>query len=62
MKAQIDQDACLGEEACVEACPEVFEMQGNVAAAKMDIIPEELEIACREAAEACPGEAILIKE
>jgi ferredoxin len=62
MRVQIDKDACLGEETCVEICPDVFEMKDEAASAKMEIIPEELEIACREAAEACPAEAILIKK
>jgi len=52
----------VGDETCVEICPEVFEMEGYVAITKMDEVPEELEEACREAAESCPAEAIVIKE
>ena len=62
MKVEIDEDACLGEGSCVEICPEVFEMKDEVASVKMEIVPEEIEIACREAAETCPAEAILIEE
>ena len=46
----------------MELCPEIFEMEGDVAVAKMEEVPEELEGACREAAELCPVEAILIEE
>jgi len=41
---------------------EIFEMQGDVAVAKMEEVPEELEGACREAAKSCPVDAILIEE
>jgi ferredoxin len=54
MKIRVDEEACVGDETCVEICPEIFEMQGEVAAAKMEEVPEELEGACKEAAESCP--------
>jgi len=62
MKVRVDEEACVGDETCVEICPEIFEMQGDVAVTKMEEVPEELEAACREAAESCPVEAILIEE
>jgi ferredoxin len=37
-------------------------MQGDVAVPKMEEVPEELEGPCKEAAESCPVEAILIEE
>jgi ferredoxin len=37
-------------------------MNGDVAVAKMEDVPEELEEKCREAAESCPVEAIIIEE
>lgn len=46
----------------MEICPEIFEMEGDVAVAKMEEVPEELEGKCKEAAESCPVEAILIEE
>jgi ferredoxin len=62
MKVRVDPDLCVGDETCVEICPEVFEMQGDVAVAKMEEVPEELEAKCREAADSCPVEAIIIEE
>jgi len=62
MKVRVDPDLCVRDETCVEICPEIFEMEGDVAVAKMEEVPEELEGACREAAELCPVEAILIEE
>jgi ferredoxin len=46
----------------VDICPELFEMDGDVAVSKKDEVPEELKEACREAAESCPAEAIIIEE
>jgi len=62
MKVRVDGEVCVGDETCVEICPEIFEMQGDVAVAKMEEVPEELEGSCKEAAESCPVEAILIEE
>jgi ferredoxin len=62
MRVRVDDEACVGDETCVEICPEIFEMQGDVAAAKVEEVPEELEGACKEAAESCPVEAISIEE
>jgi ferredoxin len=62
MKVRVDEEACVGDETCVEICPEIFEMQGDVAVTKMEEVPEELEGSCKEAAGSCPVEAILIEE
>jgi ferredoxin len=62
MKVRIDEDACVGDGSCAETCPEVFEMEGDLAVIRKDRIPEELEDAVREAADGCPVEAILIDE
>lgn len=62
MKVRVDEEACVGDETCVEICPEIFEMQGDLAVAKMEEVPEDLEGACKEAADSCPVEAILIEE
>jgi ferredoxin len=62
MRVRVEQDICVGDETCVEICPEVFDMDGDVAVTKMDEVPEELEEACRDAAESCPAEAIIIEE
>jgi ferredoxin len=63
MRIRIDKELCIGCEACIDICPEVLEMQDDFATVKIeDDIPEELEEAVREAAEACPSEAIEIEE
>ena len=59
MKAHVTE-ACIGCEACVSICPAVFEMAGSVAVAK-DIVPQEQEELCKEAALNCPVEAIIIE-
>jgi len=61
MKAIVDEDLCSGCELCTQTCPEVFEMQGDVAAVKVDPIPAELEDSVQEAADDCPVEAIKIE-
>jgi ferredoxin len=62
MKVRVDEDSCVGDETCVSLCPEIFEMNGEVAKAKMEEVPENLQASCREAADACPVEAIIIDE
>ncbi|HID92891.1 MAG TPA: ferredoxin [bacterium (Candidatus Stahlbacteria)] len=62
MKAVVDQELCTGCELCVETCPEVFEMQGDIAKVKVDKVPEDAIDSCKEAAENCPAEAITIEE
>jgi ferredoxin len=61
MKASIDPDLCSGCELCVQTCPEVFEMQGDVAVVKVDPIPDELQASAQEATDDCPVEAIKIE-
>ena len=62
MKVRIDKDACVGDETCVAICPDIFEMEGEVARVKMEDVPKNLQDDCREAADACPVEAIIIEE
>jgi ferredoxin len=62
MKVRVDDETCVGDETCVEICPEIFEMDGNVAVAKMEEVPQDLETKCKEAAESCPVEAIIVDE
>lgn len=58
MRAYIDEDACIGCGACVDICPDVFEMDGDIAVVKTAQILEELEDKAEEAADSCPTEAI----
>ena len=40
MKASIDKELCTGCELCVSSCPDIFEIEGDVAKVKVDVIPE----------------------
>jgi ferredoxin len=62
MKAIVDEETCTGCGLCQDACPEVFELQDDVAKVKAAPVPSEKEAACREAAEGCPVDAISIEE
>ena len=62
MKVRVDADACVGDGSCVSICPEIFEMWDDVVKAKMEDVPEDLQESCREAADVCPVEAIIIEE
>ncbi len=61
MRAKVDADSCTGCELCVQTCPEIYDMKGDVAVAKDMVVPSQLEDACRQAAEECPVEAISIE-
>jgi len=63
MKAKVDEDACIGCALCADVCPSVFTMiEEDMASAIEGPVPPEDEEACRDAAEQCPSEAILIEE
>lgn len=62
MKAKVDAELCTGCELCVETCPEVFEMGDDVAVVIVDVVPEDAEETCQEAADDCPSEAINIED
>ena len=61
VKAIVNKDTCTGCELCVQTCPEVFEMDDNcLARATADEVPSEARETCRQAADECPVEAIMI--
>ena len=63
MRAVVDAETCIGCSTCEGICPDVFEMTDeDKSAVKVDPIPAELEDDCREAADACPVDAISIEE
>ncbi|MFO8015336.1 MAG: ferredoxin [Phycisphaerae bacterium] len=62
MKVRVDPDLCTGCGVCIDMCPEVFELQDDVSVVLVDTVPPEHEDTAREAAEACPVEAISVDE
>ncbi len=62
MKVRIDRETCVGCVTCVDICPEIFEMDDEFAIVKTEDVPEEFQESCREAAETCGVEAIIIEE
>ena len=62
MKVTINPDECSGCGLCADICPEVFDMDGDLAVVKTQEVPEDLEDAVREAAECCCTEGIKIEE
>ena len=61
MKAKVDQNACVGSQDCVNACPEVFKMEGEKAIVHVAEVPKEAEDKCKTAEGACPAGAITIE-
>jgi ferredoxin len=57
MPIVIDEDECIGCEACVEICPEVFEMDEDSEKAVVKE-PESTLETVQEAIDSCPNEAI----
>ena len=62
MKASVDNDMCTGCGICSDTCPEVFELDDDVAKVIVDKVPESAADTCRESADNCPVEAIKIEE
>ena len=62
MRAFLDRDSCIGCEACVGICPEVFSMddEGISVAIDGEIAADLLESA-EEAMECCPVSAITVE-
>lgn len=62
MKAIVDADECTGCELCTTTCPEIFEMEDDIAIVKGDSVSGDLEETCRQAAEECPVECIVLED
>ena len=62
MRASVKADDCTACGLCVDICPEVFKLEGDIAEVVANPVPEEFTEAVEEAAESCPVEAIDISE
>jgi ferredoxin len=61
MRVEVDADVCGGFGTCVGKAPRVFELSdAGYAVVLLPDVPEELEVAVREAVELCPTHAISI--
>lgn len=60
MKAVVDQQTCIGCTLCTQSCADVFEMKGDKAIVRIDRIPQDDYDCARQAAEACPVQAITL--
>ncbi|BBY66985.1 ferredoxin [Mycolicibacterium helvum] len=61
MKASIDDGRCRGHGVCTTICPEIFAMTDDgYAEAIVDEVPDELADRAREAAGACPENAVVL--
>ncbi|MBD3368515.1 MAG: ferredoxin [Candidatus Eisenbacteria bacterium] len=61
MKVRISADDCIGCGLCPDSCPDIFEMDGDKAVVKTADVPGDKEACVKEAAEACPTEAIIVE-
>ena len=62
MRVRVDADLCTGCAVCTDMCPEVFDLRDAVSVVLVDEVPQDLADTVREAAEACPVEAIIVEE
>ena len=62
MRAFVDRDACIGCEACVGMCQEVFSMDDESISVPMEgEIAEDILESVKEAMDSCPVAAITIE-
>jgi ferredoxin len=62
MKAKVDPDICIGCTLCTQTCPQVFRMEGDKAVAYISVVPKDVEDTCKQAADECPVNAIIIEQ
>ncbi len=59
---KVDEDLCTGCGVCSDMCPDVFELEDDVAQVKVEEVDGDLLDCAKEAAESCPVEAIAVEE
>lgn len=59
MNAFVDKDTCIGCGLCPSICDDVFELNDEGKAfSKVDVVPDNMEDAAKEAESSCPVAAI----
>jgi len=63
---EVDQDLCVGDQICASMEPDIFEMRDDGLAYVVDgmeeIEDDDLIAAAKDAADACPVDAIIVEE
>ena len=64
MKVRVDKDRCQGHTLCAMIAPDMFELSeiDGSSSAVTELVPADQENAVREAAQSCPGQAIITDE
>lgn len=64
MQAKVIEDKCCGFATCISVAPEVFDIDSDQIAVPLieGDLPDRLVQCARDAAEACPTDAIVIEE
>ena len=62
MRVYVDKEACTGCGLCASSCPEVFEIDENLAVARSKNINDKNKELVKQAAKDCHLEAIKIEE
>jgi ferredoxin len=63
MRVRVDENKCCGAGQCVLVAPQVFDQRDDgIVRLLNEAPPKELHAAVREAADVCPGAAIMVEE
>jgi ferredoxin len=62
MRAEVDQEVCMGLGCCQQLCPRVFKVVERVAYVVVEDVPADDEDRCRDAMEECPTGAIFLRD
>jgi ferredoxin len=61
MKVTVDKELCVGCGLCAGTCSAVYEMEGPIAVAKVDVVPSNEESCAQQGADECPVSAITVE-